>query len=143
MISSNAHSAVQIGTDLFYSGFGYIGHGEVYLKSHSFVFFGTDSILAGPIFLYQRNRQESYEEGVGGAVRFGTDSFFEIGGGTYRLVHFAEKFQGQFITAIFGWAINNVYRLTLPITYTNVSSDSSGDIWRGSFVPHIGLQFVF
>lgn len=139
--AGRAAAFLTAGSDVFYSGFGWPGHTEVLVKTHSYIFFGNESFGIGPVANYNNLRSDSKEFAYGGGVSFGSSFFVELDGLIYKITHRGSEGRGFQAAAILGWKLTPYLRLSIPIVYTAIQEGDFENQWKATFVPHVGLRF--
>ncbi len=128
--------ASSLGADFTFNGEGF---SFVHLKTHPYFLLGSDSFSIGPSAFVDGIPTGEFEVIVGGAMRFGRSTFFEIDAG-YNYKRAASRSGIGYAGAlIIGKQVGSSLRVSLPII-VHYMMQGLPKRWTVDFIPFVGFD---
>jgi len=137
---SPTHAALELGTDLFTRGFGYLGHADFNIRTHTYLFFGTKDFAFGGVVGAEALSSTVKDFTGGGGLRIGDTFFVQLDGGYFLRIHDGTAGQGIAGAIRLGWRIK-WFRIVLPLNIKYIHSGLTRRVTT-DFVPWIGFKFI-
>ncbi|OIQ16188.1 MAG: hypothetical protein BM556_16140 [Bacteriovorax sp. MedPE-SWde] len=123
-ISFNSHALFELKSS-FYGSLLLFGRSDVIVKTHNTFLLGGDLFKFGAFYTHESIQQNTVDTAMGGAIRFGESTFFELQAGAYERefkAHSTLKGKGVLGNLIIGKHFGSVFGISLIVTAKKITS---------------------
>jgi hypothetical protein len=142
--SFNANAFVEIKSN-FYGTIMLFGRTDTILNTHNTILFGDELLKLGGFYSYEAIQENTIDTSMGGALRFGESTYFELQAGAFERqfkAYSTLKGKGFMTNLIVGKHIGNVFGFSI---ITSIKKISSGMDKRTivKLLPYFGMRMGF
>lgn len=119
------YAAVELKSS-FLPSVAFVNRSDIVFTSHNTLLFGTGQMWVGGYFGHEIISENVTDQTIGGALRFGQQTFFEIQGGAYtrKFTQYQTDLKGKGFAAqlIYGTHLNNYFGLSAALSGKRITS---------------------